>query len=48
MSRRAVARVDVAALEHNAARLAAAAEAYPRPGRSRTILPTVPMEGQGR
>jgi B12-binding domain/radical SAM domain protein len=29
----------------HAARLAAAAEAYPRPGRSRTILPTVPMEG---
>ncbi|GGN90403.1 B12-binding domain-containing radical SAM protein [Actinoplanes lobatus] len=26
----------------HAARLAAAAEAYPRPGRSRTILPTVP------
>jgi B12-binding domain/radical SAM domain protein len=29
----------------HAARLAAAAEAYPRPGRSRTILPTVPIEG---
>ena len=26
----------------HARRLAAAAEAYPRPGRSRTILPTVP------
>ena len=28
----------------HAARLAAAAEAYPRPGRSRTILPTLPAE----
>lgn len=28
----------------HAVRLAAAAEAYPRPGRSRTILPTVPPE----
>ncbi|MFI7600023.1 TIGR04013 family B12-binding domain/radical SAM domain-containing protein [Actinoplanes sp. NPDC049681] len=27
----------------HAARLAAAAEAYPRPGRSRTILPTLPL-----
>jgi B12-binding domain/radical SAM domain protein len=29
----------------HAARLAAAAEAYPRPGRSRTILPQVPRSG---
>ncbi|RZU49513.1 B12-binding domain/radical SAM domain protein [Krasilnikovia cinnamomea] len=31
----------------HAARLAAAAQAYPRPGRSRTILPTVPVTDAG-
>ncbi|WP_430783336.1 TIGR04013 family B12-binding domain/radical SAM domain-containing protein [Actinoplanes sp. G11-F43] len=31
----------------HAVRLAAAAEAYPRPGRSRTLLPTVPAERKG-